>query len=353
MNKLIKLTLLIFAGCALIPGCGSSGRTRKLKSMATKYVKEKYGIRAKAGRVSNDGISWLTPIWEKSKAGIVEMKYDGREFYVHADLELGVDQCTDNYLEDEFCDRIVSYFQDIRCDEKDFVVAYTEGDYKHLVGKDVKTFDDLILENITENHILPDMINGLVLIDHVNQHLEEGIGLRQIIDWMMFVDKCLKNDTDWYRFKELAEKTGLMTLSVTTTRMCEIYLGLSEHEWCSHSDEKLCRSLMDYVMKSGNFGNKKEKTEKLAIERMGRLRHPFEAVKELQKLGRENWKLGNKPVLRRFAWMWQGIHFLKETPQYKEGYKEAKRLSAMFDALGVKRIEDGLVYYIDGEYVRK
>ena len=197
------------------------------------------------------------------------------------------------------------------------------------------------------------MINGLVLIDHVNQHLEEGIGLRQIIDWMMFVDKCLKNDTDWYRFKELAEKTGLMTLSVTTTRMCEIYLGLSEHEWCSHSDEKLCRSLMDYVMKSGNFGNKKEKTEKLAIERMGRLRHPFEAVKELQKLGRENWKLGNKPVLRRFAWMWQGIHFLKETPQYKEGYKEAKRLSAMFDALGVKRIEDGLVYYIDGEYVRK
>ena len=146
MNKLIGLTLLIFAGCALIPGCGSSGHTRKLKSMATEYVKEKYGIRAKAGRVSNDGISWLTPIWEKSKAGIVEMKYDGREFYVHADLELGADRCTDNYLEDEFCDRIVSYFQNIRCDEKDFAVAYTEGHYRHLVGKDVKTFDDLIAD---------------------------------------------------------------------------------------------------------------------------------------------------------------------------------------------------------------
>lgn len=35
----------------------------------------------------------------------------------------------------------LTLFQDIRCDEKDFVVAYTEGDYKHLVGKDVKTFD--------------------------------------------------------------------------------------------------------------------------------------------------------------------------------------------------------------------
>ena len=146
MNKLVGLTLILIAGCALIPGCGSSGHTRRLKRMATEYVKEKYDIKAKANRVSNDGISWLTPIWEKSKAGIVEMKYDGREFYVHADIELGVDQCTDNYLEDEFCDRIASYFQNVRSDEKDLVVAYTEGHYKHLVGKDVKTFDDLIAD---------------------------------------------------------------------------------------------------------------------------------------------------------------------------------------------------------------
>ena len=121
MNKHIGLALLIFAGCSLISGCGFSGQTPKLKRMATEYVKEKYGIKAKAGRVSNDGISWLTPIWEKSKAGIVEMKHDDRVFYVHADLDLGVDQCTDNYLEDEFCDRIMSIFQDIRCDEKNFV----------------------------------------------------------------------------------------------------------------------------------------------------------------------------------------------------------------------------------------
>ena len=67
MSKLIRLILFIFAGCALIPGCGSSGHTRKLRSMATKYVKEKYDIKAKAGRVSNDGISWQTL---KQSAGI-------------------------------------------------------------------------------------------------------------------------------------------------------------------------------------------------------------------------------------------------------------------------------------------
>ena len=146
MNKIGYLIILTITGCALLCGCGSSGQTRRLKSMATKYVKEKYGFKAKAKRVSNDGISWLTPIWEKSKAGIVEMSYDGKEFYVHADLDLGVDQCTDNYLEDEFCDRIASAFQSILCDDKDITVAYTEGHYKHLVGKDVKTFDDLIAD---------------------------------------------------------------------------------------------------------------------------------------------------------------------------------------------------------------
>lgn len=144
MNKIVGLTLLAACGCALLSGCGSAGNTNKLKSMAVRYVKEKYGFKAKTKRVSNDGISWLTPIWEKSKAGIVEMTHDGKTFYVHADLNSGVDGCTDNYMEDEFCERIAAPFKDIQCAEKEITVAYTEGQYKHLVGKDVMTFDDLI-----------------------------------------------------------------------------------------------------------------------------------------------------------------------------------------------------------------
>ena len=86
MNKMVGLTILAACGFALLSGCGASGNTNKLKSMAVRYVKEKYGFKAKSKRVSNDGISWLTPIWEKSKAGIVEMTHDGKTFYVHADL---------------------------------------------------------------------------------------------------------------------------------------------------------------------------------------------------------------------------------------------------------------------------
>ena len=33
--------------------------------------------------------------------------------------------------------------------------------------------------------VLSDPLNGLVLIFHINHHLRSGLGLRQIIDWMM------------------------------------------------------------------------------------------------------------------------------------------------------------------------
>ena len=43
MNKIIGMALLLIAGCAQLPGCGAAGHSRRLKSMATEYVKEKYG----------------------------------------------------------------------------------------------------------------------------------------------------------------------------------------------------------------------------------------------------------------------------------------------------------------------
>ena len=105
-----------------------------------------------------------------------------------------------------------------------------------------RAFDELVMRNISEEHVLPDMINGLVLIEHVNQHLEEGIGLRQIIDWMMFVDKCLTDDK-WNEFEIMAAETGLKELAVTTTRMCEIYLGLPPHKWSMEQMKKRAATL--------------------------------------------------------------------------------------------------------------
>ena len=215
-----------------------------------------------------------------------------------------------------------------------------------------KYFDDLVIDNIQSSHVLPDLINGLVLIEHINQHLEHGLGLRQIIDWMMFVDKCLP-DEKWPEFQKYVLNVGLEKLTIVTTRMCEIYLGLSEHQWCKYADSRLSAELMDYILSCGNFGYQLSINKKIAIERTVRLRHPIKLMKDLQNLGQENWKLARNPIFKPFAWIWQGLHSIKKTPDLLNTHREGMRLDAMFDSLGIKRKHRGLARYENGEYIKK
>lgn len=218
--------------------------------------------------------------------------------------------------------------------------------------KKAKAFDDLVINNITENHILPDLINGLVLLDHVNQHMEQGIGLRQIIDWMMFADKCL-TDEKWAEFEEMVTLTGLKRLAVTTTRMCEIYLGLPAHKWCRGADEKLCRDLMEYIMKCGNFGIKLNQTDTVYVSGFYQLRHPVMTIRELQQKGLENTAAAQNPILRPIAWIMEGWRRIFRTPDILGKYRNARKANALFKSLGVSRCADGLVFYEDGRYYKQ
>ncbi|MCR5565561.1 MAG: nucleotidyltransferase family protein [Clostridiales bacterium] len=214
-----------------------------------------------------------------------------------------------------------------------------------------KAFDELILNHISKSHILPDLINGLVLIEHVNQHMEEGIGLRQIIDWMMFVDRCLTDDR-WTEFETMAAQTGLKELAVTTTRMCEIYLGLPPHTWCRDADEKLSRILMEYIINCGDFGVKLNRTDALFISRLYQLRHPIMAIRDLQQKGCKKSAIMRSTILRPFAWIVEGGRHLCKTPHMMGKYRNARRINVLFKSLGISRRTDGLIFYKDGRYFK-
>ena len=224
----------------------------------------------------------------------------------------------------------------------------------------VKYLDDLIIDNINPTHILPDPVNGLTLLDHINQHLEEGLGLRQIIDWMMYVDKCLP-DQKWPEFYELVKKIGLDKLAVVCTRMCELYLGLSHREWCADADSDLCHQLMDYILSCGNFGNKKVSGDDVSEKAFAYARTPKAWFRLLQKQGEINWKAAREhALLRPFAWIYQlhryiskGLKRDQAVSKIKNEYKAAKKKMAMFDALGVKTATKGIVMYKDGKYVKE
>lgn len=219
--------------------------------------------------------------------------------------------------------------------------------------------DSLIIGAISETHVLPDMINGLTLLAHVNQHMESGLGMRQIIDWMMFVDRCLP-DSRWEEFRPLAEQIGLEKLAVVTTRMCEMYLGLPERKWCAQADEEACAGLFEYALSCGNFGFKQTTDERASVVFLSEAGSLGGALRLLKKRGIRNWEATHRHrFLRPFAWLYQLGRFMalglkRKSPfsSLLKEYRAGRKRNRLFNALGVTRGQEGLVYYRDGEYVK-
>ncbi|MBR4501429.1 MAG: nucleotidyltransferase family protein [Clostridia bacterium] len=227
--------------------------------------------------------------------------------------------------------------------------------------KAAEYLDELIEENIGPSHKLPDAVNGLVLLEHISQHLEEGLGLRQIIDWMMFVDKCLP-DEKWPEFQPMAQKIGLEKLAVITTRMCEVYLGLPERKWCSDAKGYYCEELMLYILSCGNFGNKRiDDLFDYNVTTFSEATTLKKTIAMLQRRGMINWEAARKHrIIQPFAWIYQLVrYFFKgfkrhdSISQFKKEHREARRRNELFDVLGVRQKSKDLFIYKEGKYQKE
>ena len=209
-----------------------------------------------------------------------------------------------------------------------------------------KALDQLIIADIELGRpYLHDSENGLVLLSHIAQHLEGGIGLRQVVDWMMFVNKYL-DDRVWEEdFCGKAKAAGLDKLAVACTRMCQIYLGLRDNiRWCREADDDLCAELMNYIMKCGNFGRSRSFMESGAVSAVPPLWKIREFIFYLQQNGEKYWKALNKyPFLKPVAWLRQLLHYAWivcrekiSVRSIKEMYAEGKRRRRMFGLIGKK-----------------
>lgn len=160
--------------------------------------------------------------------------------------------------------------------------------------------------------MLPPLANGIVLLAHMRHHLQMGLGLRQVIDWMMYCDKVLDDEFWANEFQAAASDTGLKTLAVTTTYLCQKYLGLKKSvTWCSEADDELCDTLMESLLTSGNFGKKNDMGNNVertitSFKKQGLLRY-------LQTAGENNWEAYHKhPSLRPLCWFYQIFRYTKQ-----------------------------------------
>ena len=105
---------------------------------------------------------------------------------------------------------------------------------------------------------LSDRHQAVVLVLHKLEHfLAGGLGLRQLCDWAMFVQKRMTAEL-WGELEPLLESFGLLTFTLMVTRACIDHLGLPAEDapWAAMADKELSDKVMEHIIRSGNFGVK-------------------------------------------------------------------------------------------------
>lgn len=98
--------------------------------------------------------------------------------------------------------------------------------------------------------------HGLILLLHTASHLtSEGIGLRHLCDWAVFVNS-LSNDEFVELFEKPLKEMGLWRFAQLLTLCCVRYLGCDRKDWTGEADDKLLEAIVADILDGGNFGFK-------------------------------------------------------------------------------------------------
>ena len=129
-------------------------------------------------------------------------------------------------------------------------------------GETVSAYLADILTTATTTRIGDDLIpipddthQALVLLLHMQQHLREGgLGLRQLLDFALFLQSISSKDTT-KEISHMLHQVGLYHFAATLALACHRHLGLPSGAICfAGADEALADALFADMMSSGNFG---------------------------------------------------------------------------------------------------
>ena len=197
--------------------------------------------------------------------------------------------------------------------------------------------------------LLPDIENGLVLLGHINQHMRScDLGLRQIIDWEVFLHKAMDRDLWENTFIPIARSIGLDELALNTTEMCIEDCGLPNDLNLIAKPRSIIDEYLNILFETGNFGSKANKSlenkndKKIMstaynIRRVGFFRY-------FQSIGRHTWKSCQKhSFLIPFAWIYgifrtviKGISSNVNIRSIKKQVKSGKDRLSINQKIGVR-----------------
>ncbi|MBQ4128741.1 MAG: nucleotidyltransferase family protein [Ruminococcus sp.] len=260
-------------------------------------------------------------------------------------------------------------FEAKKTDNDEVHVAFSRGDYSiwemhySINGIPENDVGELIredLENIiyTSNEFksvdvkcsVPNKYyHGLILLLHTASHLtHEGIGLRHLCDWAVYVNSFEDNEFE-SMFKEKLTSYGLWTFAQILTELCVRYLGVKPKCWSSeiikHGDFscEVFLSLILDVLSAGNFGKKdvnRYREIKYIHNSAGTVDKKgifLQAYRNLNRKVFDNHKIINRvKILLPIGWMIEGIKYINLL--LKNDRKNIRTISMISQASKRKRI---------------
>ena len=193
----------------------------------------------------------------------------------------------------------------------------SEGDGVREVLKD-------IIANSTETKIgdatfmMPTALHhGIVMLLHTYNHLIfEGIGLRHLCDWAVFVNYFSAEDFE-QNFKEGFQKSGLWKFArILSATACK-YLKMPYKSWIGEIDDALCDSLIADIFDGGNFGAKNNERgwQSQMIAYRGNAK--MKKSKFAQLVAVKNYHAAKKfPIFKKcrilypFGWIFLGVRYI-------------------------------------------
>lgn len=180
--------------------------------------------------------------------------------------------------------------------------------------------------------------HGLILLLHTMHHLtSEGIGLRHLLDWAVFVNSF--SDEEFREmFEEKLARSGLWRTAQLLTLVSMKYLGITPKPCAGKADDELLENIMSDILSGGNFGVKDKERGRAGMiisnrgkGGIGKKNYLFQFFDTLNHIIYTNWPITQKvKVLLPCGWLFWGIRYQLRVLTGKR--KQLKLNRMVFDA---------------------
>lgn len=208
------------------------------------------------------------------------------------------------------------------------------------------------VQDIGEFNAPSNINHGLILLLHMQHHmLGEGLGLRHLSDWAVYVAKTYQESYWEETLIPFLKKIGLFTYAAIMTKTSAKYLHIPCPQWVDSADDETCDEIMRDILLGGNFGQKDKNRAKsgMMISEHGKsgTKHSlfYYSLKKVHLVTMKCNFVKKCKIAYPMVYVWKILEYIilgfcRKKPSVKKMITNAKDRKSIYDKLRVFETEN-------------